>query len=218
MAFSDSGISLAFLGIGADKRRRRAGREARDVFKGATQEGIDMFNDMYEDDFNMIQSGIANFKDIANETALEASNPYLSSVEGRSFSNQIDENTDRSRQRFTNAASNMNLSDEAVVAGLNNINQAEGDSFRGLASNATQRQNQLRGQRMSALAQVLAGQNQLLGQRMNASNQGMNYGAGMAGNYNQGVQMEAQRQAANTQAFSNLLSGAISSLAGGGGG
>lgn len=202
------------------KKRAEAGERGQGIFTDATKEGVGYFNDMYADDYDLIQSGIGNFKNLAGEISNEAANPYLNSVEGKAFSNQINENTDKSRQRFSNAASSLNLSDEAVVAGMNNINQTEGNSFRGLSANATQRQNLLRGQKMSALAQILTGQNSLLGQKMNASGQGISYGSGATNAYNQRFGFEANRQQANTQAFTKMFSdilGTVAGAAGGGG-
>lgn len=210
-ALSPGALAIREIGRGQRRRRKNEGDRVKNIFTGSVEEGINMFNDMYADDYEAIQSGIGNFSKLASEISQEEANPYLDSVEGKAFANQIEENTDISRQRFSNAASQLNLSDEAVVAGVNNINKAEGDSYRVLSANATRRQNQLRGQKMSALAQILAGQNNLLGKKMNASGQGINYGAGAAGAYNQGFGLEANRQAANTQAFTNLLASVLGS-------
>lgn len=115
----------------------------------------------------------------------ELGQSYLQSTEGMALSQRIGQGADEQRRFLSNSADFSGVSDEARLAGLNDINEAEGQALAGLAGNADARRRQLlsqrdfnRERRLNALSQMFNMEQAIRGQNQAAVN---TLGQGLSG-------------------------------------
>lgn len=172
---------------------------------------------------NMNPSSIGMLKNLYSSIGSEKGKAYTDTVEGRANVQMASNQARNSKNRLKQDANLMGLSQEAYLAGMNNINQGESDLYRGFAANADARRSNLtnqqlstanalggqefslQGQKLNTLAQILQGKMGLLNQKAGIFGQGVNAKLG----WEQGkADREMQRKAANSGIFGQLIGGA----------
>lgn len=115
-----------------------------------------------------------SYQDIFDMLGGEMGKSYLDTTEGMSFSNRIADRSDNQRRQLAGYGGVMGLSDEAVVEGLGGVNENEGMQLSQLVSNADQRRNRLRQERMQALGSREGSLNNLMNTRLGIFNTARN--------------------------------------------
>jgi hypothetical protein len=190
-------------------------KKARDASKGqsigTSNEILNNFNKRTDE--SGVRGQMAKYSQLSDMFGQEAGRNYLDTTEGQSLSKQIERSSDRGRRSLTQNASMMNLSPEAYLKGLGQLNQSEGDSFRNIITGADNRRNMMRSQQMSALGQVLGAEQGLFGAQQSRFAQSYGIGSGIA----QGAANAQANSNQNTMAMLGQLGQAGAMFAGSGG-
>ena len=200
-------VSLSFpgiffnisMGIFNNIRKKHPGR----VLK--TQDKILGKYDEYVDESG-VRGELSKFSDLAGMFGEQANRSYLDTTEGASFSRMIEEAGKKRRDRLRQDVGDMNLTQEAYLAGLGGINEQEGSSMNQLVSGADARRRALRSQQMQALSQVLGGEQGLMGSQQARFGQSLGAASSI---YGQGAQMQQQSNQALMNAFGGLAESII---------
>ena len=160
-------------------------------------------------------------KQTESEYTNQLAGSYLDSAEGSSISNSIRNTGDMQRQSIMNSADFAGASDEAKLAGIGQVNQAEGLSLSGLAGNADARRQTLlalrdnnRMRRLQSLSQAfgmgqaIRGQNQLSQNNLSQGMQGASDAFMMSQMYkpqNGQYNMSASQQAGYANASKSMF-------------
>lgn len=174
-----AGISTIAGNVGArkqaDRQVKQQGRMAGDI--------LNQYGNATGKETAAMNGTLGQFSNLSDLFGQQASKSYLDTTEGMAFSSMLDERSRKNKDRLANDMNNMGGTQEAYLAGLGQINEAEGSATRDLVAGADQRRNQLRGMQMQSLSQLLNGQSNMLSQKNNQ----VNSAYGRAGNIFNGV-------------------------------
>jgi len=204
--------------IGAKNRERKAVNRA---FKDRDREinsGLGLSSQLYDklisgsqgdldSAYERLRQGsgtIGQMQNLGKSYQNQLNSSYFDTIEGKGLSNQIRNSATDSRRQLNDSASLLNLSDEAYIAGLGNINSGVANSMAQLATGADARRNNLRASLQGNLGNIFSGQRALANDYMNMGRfksglQGQAIGAGL-GQYsgigqNARIMQENRRQA-----------------------
>lgn len=151
---------------------------------------LDRFQENVDD--SGVRGELAKFRELAEMFGADAERSYFDTTEGKTFRNMIGQRSEESKQRLDQSAKNLNLTPEAYLAGLGQINEQEGDSLQSLVANADARRRSSRSQQLAALSRLLGGEEGLM--RNQTQQVATAFGAGQQlsgradANYQQNVQ------------------------------
>lgn len=194
--------------------KKRAKRDTKNIGKLADQT-LTNLSGYTEDERERVEGGLDKISSLSDVFGKEANRNYLATTEGKSFTSMIEENQRKGLSNLNNSASQLNLTPEAYLAGLGQLNQKEGSSMRDLVAGSDQRKNQLRGMQLSSLGQYLAGSNALLGNKTGMAGTAYGHASNV---YGRSQATQQQQGAANSQSFANMMNLLMQSQAPGTGG
>jgi len=184
------------------RRRKKEAAERQRVMEESLDVGEEVL-DRYEDrvDTTGVKTQLGRFSALSDMFGRQAQQSYLDSTEGAAFTNLIDQGAKRSTEQLGDSANLMNLTDEAYLSGLNNINRSKARGYGSLVTGADNRRRGLRSQQMAALSQVLGGEQGLMGAQQNRFAGAYGIGGGV---YNQALNNEALQRSYEAQNNQNL--------------
>ena len=194
---------------------RKSFRKAMDKSEGGnmfdrSMENADKYQERYDSSFSGMGDTNNMFAGLAKDINQERGKAYTDTTEGQSFLATLRDQREQGGNQINNAASLMDLSPEAYLAMMGNLNQSQSGGMRDMVAGSDQRRLNLNSQYSGALAQLFGGQQGLFGAKYGIDQDIMGAKFGIEG---QRYAARQQRKAANAGAIGSGI-GALSGLAG----